>query len=498
MQGPQGLQGIQGAQGAAGKTAYQNAQEGGFTDIETVFSSILASLKTASASAVANSIPLRDANSRIKAGAAVASDDVLVKSQFDLLNNSYSRAPGYALDEDDGYADSIVVTLSPAPPAYTDGMRVVAKITMTNASSSVYLNVNGLGTKSIKNARGGSLLVGELIATYTYEFIYNSTLGAFVVMGSSANAATLQGYTAVQIASQSTDYTRVPGYVVAGGTANAITVTLNPAPSVYADGMRIAIRIVNINTGATTINVNGLGAKNVFTTKGESLIGSTLTAGCIYEFIYSSAYNGFLLQGSSMNAYQLQGYTPATVASQSTDYTRVPGYAADTGAVNAYVITPSPAISAYATGQRFYVKILNTNTTTTPTINVNALGTKTIVRTDSTAVAIGELSSGVIYELIYDGTYFRLLGVSKAYVDTKAPLASPALTGTPTSPTAANGTNTTQIATTAFVNAAKSDISIIKDQNTSTGILTGIKFWTGTQTEYNALTPASDTFYIIK
>jgi len=36
----------------------------------------------------------------------------------------------------------------------------------------------------------------------------------------------------------------------------------------------------------------------------------------------------------------------------------------------------------------------------------------------------------------------------------KAPLASPALTGTPTAPTAALGTNTTQVATTAFVDAA--------------------------------------------
>ena len=36
----------------------------------------------------------------------------------------------------------------------------------------------------------------------------------------------------------------------------------------------------------------------------------------------------------------------------------------------------------------------------------------------------------------------------------KAPLASPALTGTPTAPTATVGTNTTQIATTAFVAAA--------------------------------------------
>ena len=38
----------------------------------------------------------------------------------------------------------------------------------------------------------------------------------------------------------------------------------------------------------------------------------------------------------------------------------------------------------------------------------------------------------------------------------KAPLASPALTGTPTAPTAAPGTNTTQVATTAFVAANSS------------------------------------------
>ena len=39
-------------------------------------------------------------------------------------------------------------------------------------------------------------------------------------------------------------------------------------------------------------------------------------------------------------------------------------------------------------------------------------------------------------------------------LDNKAPLASPALTGTPTAPTATAGTNTTQVATTAFATAA--------------------------------------------
>ncbi len=49
----------------------------------------------------------------------------------------------------------------------------------------------------------------------------------------------------------------------------------------------------------------------------------------------------------------------------------------------------------------------------------------------------------------------EITGLQSA-LDAKAPLASPALTGTPTAPTAAAGTNTTQLATTAFVAAAVS------------------------------------------
>jgi hypothetical protein len=47
---------------------------------------------------------------------------------------------------------------------------------------------------------------------------------------------------------------------------------------------------------------------------------------------------------------------------------------------------------------------------------------------------------------------------TQAALDLKAPLASPALTGTPTAPTATAGTNTTQVATTAFVTGAVADL----------------------------------------
>lgn len=76
----------------------------------------------------------------------------------------------------------------------------------------------------------------------------------------------------------------------------------------------------------------------------------------------------------------------------------------------------------------------------------------------------------------------------------KANLASPALTGTPTAPTAAKGTNTTQIATTAFVQTAVSGFSsdvfsvgssapsntklLWIDTNTSTG---GLKYYNGSK-----------------
>jgi len=68
------------------------------------------------------------------------------------------------------------------------------------------------------------------------------------------------------------------------------------------------------------------------------------------------------------------------------------------------------------------------------------------------------------------------------HLDAKAPLASPALTGTPTAPTADAGTNNTQIATTAFVKDAV---------DTATAGLSGAMHYRG---EVNAIPPASGTY----
>jgi len=56
----------------------------------------------------------------------------------------------------------------------------------------------------------------------------------------------------------------------------------------------------------------------------------------------------------------------------------------------------------------------------------------------------------------------------------KAELASPTFIGTPAAPTATVGTNTTQIATTAFVNSEISNDAILKSGGTATGQIKGI------------------------
>ena len=77
-------------------------------------------------------------------------------------------------------------------------------------------------------------------------------------------------------------------------------------------------------------------------------------------------------------------------------------------------------------------------------------------------------------------------------IATKAPLASPALTGIPSAPTASSGTNTTQLATTAFVQAAVSgagsynNAAVDTHLNTSTASTNEVLSWNGSDYDWVA------------
>jgi hypothetical protein len=77
--------------------------------------------------------------------------------------------------------------------------------------------------------------------------------------------------------------------------------------------------------------------------------------------------------------------------------------------------TMNPTLTAYATGNMFSFVPANTNTGPA-TININSLGAKSIKKNGSTALAAGDIVSGSIALIEYDGTNFQLLN-SNSFVN---------------------------------------------------------------------------------
>ena len=106
-----------------------------------------------------------------------------------------------------------------------------------------------------------------------------------------------------------------------------------------------------------------------------------------------------------------------------------------------------------------------------------------------TALALGTAAVAATGDFDAAGAAAAAVTAAASYTDTvasaKAPLASPTFTGTPAAPTAAQGTNTTQVATTAMVQSevallvpkslvdAKGDLIVATADNTLARVAVG-------------------------
>ena len=82
---------------------------------------------------------------------------------------------------------------------------------------------------------------------------------------------------------------------------------------------------------------------------------------------------------------------------------------------NTYVITPSPALASYASGNSFLVLFTNASTGAS-TLNVSGLGAKALTKNGATAVASGDIPAGSVRLCAYDGTRFQLAASIEAEV----------------------------------------------------------------------------------
>lgn len=112
----------------------------------------------------------------------------------------------------------------------------------------------------------------------------NLPMGGYKHTGVSATSGSASGteYVAARVAQSGS----LNWGGTAGGTADALTLTLTPAAVAYGAGLTIAFKAgAAANTGAVTVNVNSLGAKDV-QKNGAALGAGDIAANAFYEIIY--------------------------------------------------------------------------------------------------------------------------------------------------------------------------------------------------------------------
>lgn len=102
------------------------------------------------------------------------------------------------------------------------------------------------------------------------------------------------------------------------------------------------------------------------------------------------------------------------------------------GTADVITLTPSPAITAYTAGQTFRFIASGANTTNV-TVNISGLGAKAITKNGTTALAAGDIPSGMMVEITYDGTEFILESAATSTINSPTinspTIATPTITG---------------------------------------------------------------------
>jgi hypothetical protein len=134
-------------------------------------------------------------------------------------------------------------------------------------------------------------------------------------------------------------------------------------------------------------------------------------------------------------------------------------YATAGGSVDAWTASISATyLTAYTDGMSLRVKFAAPNTSTTPTLNLNGLGTKQIVSEAGGPLAAGDIAAGSVVTLIYNSTFGKFqifLGssVASAAANAASAVASAAAAATSASAAATSATAAAGSATSAATSA---------------------------------------------
>lgn len=164
--------------------------------------------------------------------------------------------------------DTYVITPSPAIASYTTGLMLNFKANTVNTGAAT-INVSGLGAKTIVKPYGQTLEDGDIAAGQIATIVYDGT--NFVLQSQSQRILYQNGQQIYAADAQANDT-----YVI----------TLAPAITAYVAGQMFNFKANTSNTGACTLNVNGLGAKTIKKQVSTDTASGDILAGQVVTVVY--------------------------------------------------------------------------------------------------------------------------------------------------------------------------------------------------------------------
>lgn len=183
------------------------------------------------------------------------------------------------------------------------------------------------------------------------------------------------------------------------GVANAIAINPQPAETSYAVPMEFIIKVFATNiltagTGATTISVSGQAPIPLILPNGGQLLPGDIIQNSKILVSYEAVSNSFQLLSPRGTAATTQ---------------QIIHYGRDVSLTANQIVAPvDGSVVSYIQPEWFAIVVNNTNTSTVVTANINNLGAIPITRGNGGALQVGDLVSGTIALMCFDGTQLQL------------------------------------------------------------------------------------------
>lgn len=216
------------------------------------------------------------------------------------------------------------IGITPGAASYTDGF---PPLTMTPIPAGG-VPPSGLDVNGIYNAISAHTVFQNAGGKYRFDAALATAIGGYPVGFVLQDDAGLSEYVNI-LANNSTDFNSTPAsigvswmpyagkvlqnnslvYSTDTGTANTCVVSYAPAITALVDGMVLWFKAKVSNTGATTLNVNGLGAQPVVGGAHSALQGGEIIANGQCVVVWNATLSSFVLIGCTGASLQV---APAT------------------------------------------------------------------------------------------------------------------------------------------------------------------------------------------